>query len=872
MADSPSWTASQEVRVENGYGYGVIGADLHVHPDRGPVYLLTGHQGPRELVLSREEETGLPAQPSKVLNARYALVDFTGRRQDLERLGRWRDDRLQGPSAMWLHGPGGQGKTRLADEFARLSTAAGWQVVDAVHGPGSVLPVPGSTDLRMPEAVGLLVIVDYADRWPLSHLTLLLSNAVLRRDRPARVLFIARSAHSWPAIRTLLEDLNGQAADLPLGPLPGRIGSADDRRAMFDAAWRRFAGLYNLPEQNPTGPPNGLDRPEFGLILMLHMAALVSVDSHARGVESHTANLSAYLLDRELAHWTRLYEARQEQFDFQTPPSTMACAVFTAALHGATPYAEAWDTVAGLELDTPTERILKDHAVCYPPVFADSALEPLYPDRLAEDFLALTIPGHALSAHPPANWAPRLVRVLTGAAEGRPAPPASRIARSMTVLTASAAPGRWPHVGVILDQILTTSPHLARTAGNDALMALAQVDRLRTDTLAAVVATLPAPGHDGDLAEGAAAMVRRLTLQQIRESTDISVRAAARAELVEYLIDAGQDVMATEESRIAMEELENAGANRGDRADLTGAYALALHLRSTVSYQNGQADSARDQIDRSVELYRACGPDAAFGLARALVDLAHTHFGEGRVQEALDVQREVLGLAQELVARSPGRHERLLGDCWNNLAVCLWRARRPDEALEAAHRAVEIRRTLAETDLQTHGGRLAESRCNVFLFLNWLHREEEAQEQGHEVTELWRRLAASNDYRFEGGLANWLTVYADICGSTPDHVDVALAAIAESLAVLGRMATRERRFSWRHGGTLGMLDESCKTAAVLLHRLGRSEESELASRIRSSLRFLGGGPPPRTFTRLALLLEHLGRDEDARWLAPWGEE
>ncbi|MFF4264571.1 hypothetical protein [Streptomyces virginiae] len=202
--------------------------------------------------------------------------------------------------------------------------------------------------------------------------------------------------------------------------------------------------------------------------------------------------------------------------------------------------------MAGLGLGTPTERILKDHAVCYPAMFADSALEPLYPDRLAEDFLALTIPRHALSAHPPAIWAPRLVRVLTGAAEGRPAPPASRIARSMTVLT--AAPGRWPYVGV-MDQILTTSPHLARTAGNDALMALAQVDRSCTDTLAAVVATLPAPGHDGDLGEGAAAMVRRLTLRLIRESTDISVRAAARAELVEYVIDAGQDVMATEESR-----------------------------------------------------------------------------------------------------------------------------------------------------------------------------------------------------------------------------------------------------------------------------------------------------------------------------------
>ncbi|MEU2395755.1 hypothetical protein [Streptomyces sp. NPDC007369] len=38
-------------------------------------------------------------------------------------------------AAPWLHGPSGQGKTRLADHFAGLSTAIGWKVVAATHGP-----------------------------------------------------------------------------------------------------------------------------------------------------------------------------------------------------------------------------------------------------------------------------------------------------------------------------------------------------------------------------------------------------------------------------------------------------------------------------------------------------------------------------------------------------------------------------------------------------------------------------------------------------------------------------------------------------------------------------------------------------------------
>ncbi|SOE07569.1 hypothetical protein [Streptomyces sp. Ag109_G2-15] len=36
----------QVVRVEGGFGYGVIGADLPVFPDRGPVYLLSEYRPP----------------------------------------------------------------------------------------------------------------------------------------------------------------------------------------------------------------------------------------------------------------------------------------------------------------------------------------------------------------------------------------------------------------------------------------------------------------------------------------------------------------------------------------------------------------------------------------------------------------------------------------------------------------------------------------------------------------------------------------------------------------------------------------------------------------------------------------------------------
>ncbi|UFQ14075.1 MULTISPECIES: ATP-binding protein [Streptomyces] len=103
----------QTIRVESGFGYGVVGADLHVFPDRGPLYLL----GERPAV-PVPDGTWLLDQPSRMLNARYRLVDFTGRERERAELAAWRDSPGPRLSATWPHGPGGQGKSRLADEFA----------------------------------------------------------------------------------------------------------------------------------------------------------------------------------------------------------------------------------------------------------------------------------------------------------------------------------------------------------------------------------------------------------------------------------------------------------------------------------------------------------------------------------------------------------------------------------------------------------------------------------------------------------------------------------------------------------------------------------------------------------------------------------
>lgn len=193
----------QEVLAAGGFAYGVIGADLNVFQDRGPVYLLIEHGAPPE-----PDAAWLLAQPSRMLSAHFQIVDFTGRSEERARLAAWRDRPGPRLAAIWLHAAGGQGKTRLAAEFATQSEAAGWKVVTVVHGQSTIVPPPGSADMRLAGgSAGLLLVLDYADRWPLSHLTWLFSNALLHHPVPTRLLLLARSAQPWPATRSALEDI-----------------------------------------------------------------------------------------------------------------------------------------------------------------------------------------------------------------------------------------------------------------------------------------------------------------------------------------------------------------------------------------------------------------------------------------------------------------------------------------------------------------------------------------------------------------------------------------------------------------------------------------------------------------------------------------
>jgi hypothetical protein len=107
-------------------------------------------------------DTGwLLEQPSRLLGARGQVVPFVGRETELRRLRDWRDSDRDRLSVLLLHGPGGQGKTRLAYEFAEQSRSRRWKVVQA----GASSSDSGSAGVAETDTAGVLLIVDYADRW-----------------------------------------------------------------------------------------------------------------------------------------------------------------------------------------------------------------------------------------------------------------------------------------------------------------------------------------------------------------------------------------------------------------------------------------------------------------------------------------------------------------------------------------------------------------------------------------------------------------------------------------------------------------------------------------------------------------------------------
>jgi tetratricopeptide (TPR) repeat protein len=843
----------QNVTAVEGFAYGVIGADMHVLSEGAPLYVLENYLSPPIV-----DSHWLRELPSRMLSARFAVVKFTGRESERNGLLEWC---RTGPqlAARWLHGPGGQGKTRLVGQVAEELIGRGWKVVTATHGLGAVLPQPGSQDMRIGEAPGVLLIVDYADRWSLTHLTWLLSNALVHQTATlARVLLVARTAEGWPTLRQSLARFQAGTSQQLLGFLPDEPGA---RGRAFIAARNSFAPHYGIADPNVIVPPARFDRPGWGLTLTVHMAALVAVDAHVheRPSPQDPVGLTSYLLDRERAHWTYLWKNRARAgkqasgLEFQTRPSVMSRAVFTASLTGPVSDAVGKTVLNSLDLELPSDLILTDHAVCYPPADARLAtvLEPLYPDRLAEDFLGVTMPGHAAD-QPAYPWAPAVATTLL--ARGANQIPAEYTPRAIAFLAAAAE--RWPHVGeTFLHPLLRRDPQLAVDAGSAALTAIADLPQIAIDVLEAIESRLP-PERHVDLDPGIAVLVRRLTEHRLAASDEPGKRAQLYLNLGRRLSNAGDHHQALQATKEAVEIYRDLAAATLLAFEDDLAKALLNHGRTQLNV--GRREEALAATEEAVELFRRLAADNPAGsvpdLAKALTNVGTMRSSLGRQEEALAATEEAMELFRRLAADNPGGPVPDLAQALLTLGMARWHLGRREEALAATEEAVERFRRLAADNPGGSVPDLAKALSNLGTMRSSLSRHEEALAASEEAVLLFRRLAAVNPPAFAPELAMSL----NNLGARMKY----LGRWEEALAATGEAVDLHRRLvATNPAAAEPGLAMSLANLGNDMSYLGRREEALAATTEALELyRRLAAANPATFEPELADSLNNLGED------------
>ncbi|MEU7867627.1 tetratricopeptide repeat protein [Dactylosporangium sp. NPDC049140] len=785
--------------------------------DTGPAYALVRHAEFAGRGAGAEEPGWLRRQPSRLLDARNGIVPFQGRESELDQLAAWRDDDVP-ERHLLVHAYGGHGKTRLAAHFAGLCTELNWTVWHARQGPVTVeRPAHGTAD-----GAGLLLIVDYADRWNHTDLVRLFADPQLQHGR-LRVLLLGRGAGWWPSMRgELAETRHTVATDLRLGPL---APTAADRLEVFAAARDRFAAadLYDIAEPRRVAAPGALEHAGFGLVLTVHMAALVAVDAAARGHRppEDPHGLSAYLLDREFVSWQRHYQSGLKDREYKTPPTVMGKAVFVAVLTGAMPHVAGERVLTRFGLEVHPHRILADHRTCYPPVDRALVFEPLYPDRLAEDLLALLLPGHSISAYDPDPWSVDVPAALLARVQGG-AP--GFTARTVTFLAAAA--DRWPHVGPrMLYPLLLADPRLALDAGAAALTALAEIDAdrpLRDDHLAvleAVEAILP-QGRDVDLDAGIATLCARLTAHRLALTDDPLERGQLyerlstrfwRAGRNDEALAAGREATAIARTLSAMDselfgsQLGFSLSNLGVQLSLTGRVGEALQTSARA------VDMVRRAVGNDPLRLSA---DFALVLSNHAMRLRQAE----RLEEALAAAREAETAIRLAAAADGGGHDADLAAVLANLGVTLAAAGRPAESVVPTEESVSIRRALVRRDRAAFEPDLAAALSNLANQLCACGRAAEAVEPAQEAFDRTARLAAANPTAFDADLAARATNLANAFAGAGRHRE-ALRASETSVEGARRLAAQNPAVF------APLLATALATLAIGLQDVGRPGES-----------------------------------------------
>ena len=856
----PHQSVTNSVVIGDVFQVADVAGSVTINADRLPFRIAVAGGGPVPISVTRAR-----AQPSRLLLARHQIVPFSGRERTLDRVAEWVGGN-EPIAALLIHGAGGQGKTRLAGQVGVECAAGGWsawQATPAVAGTSTTVSkaeLPGNA---------VLAVVDYADRWSPSALLDLLARL---RDLHAaagaqvRVLMLARSdGYWWPAVAQRAESELSVAADqLELPTLAA--DSTDDRAALFVTAADRFATALNVDRAD--WPVPDLSGDGFAQVLAVHMAALAAVDAarHGEAPPTRPDAVSAYLLRREQAYWHQLH-ARNEA-PVASPPEVMHRAVVAATLVGVRDRVVAGQALAAAgfaDSETLARQIIDDHTVCYPPDDADTVFEPLHPDRLGEDLIGLSTPGHGHhdTARLDRDWTPGAITCLL---TGRHAPEWTSKALAVLVETAY----RWPVVATkVLFPFVRQHPRLMITAGGAALTRFAGIPGIDRTILLTLEPLLPEERHI-DLDIAAAAVSAALMPHRLATTTDPARVARLQADHAWRLANAGRYREALRPAQEAAQIYRRLAQADPDPVHQSGLGTALGYLGAFLSHL-GERDDALGPAQEAVGVHRRLVETYPGGylleLAGSLVNLGALLPNAGRWNEALDVAREAVSVLRRLAEDRPASLPDL-ATALANLGMHLDRLGRHEEAVGPVEEAVVIQRRLVSAKPATHLPDLALSLANLGNLLSQLGRYDEALRRAEEAVDLYRRLAAANPDVHLPGLARALRIVGARLS--------AVGRLGEALIAAEEAVTIERRLvAINPSAHLSALASALINLTAVLGSLDRhaaalrtaEEAVAIRRRLAAGNRTAYLPDLATAVANLGVVLAEVGRDQDAREMA-----
>ncbi|MEU2281913.1 hypothetical protein ABZ614_08240 [Streptomyces sp. NPDC013178] len=776
-----------------------------------------------------------PSSPAALLNAHRAVVPFRGRGDELAELRAWCE--APGLAVRLLHGPGGQGKTRLAIHLADELDDEPWTVLWLARDA-----VPTELPILQCTSSPLLVVVDNAETRT-DQLTVLLRTAVhAARTVRFKVLLLARTDGDWWAElpdTTECEELYDAPAKAlePLEPDPERYAEVY-REAVEGLAralpevpgqpsnWRRAVATCLARFSPPTSRT-----PDMELALTVHMTALVDLldAAHEPGSPGR-GPVEKRLLGYERRYWSAI-KADLGLKAHGGIESVLAAAFLCGAVdHGqAETLLRRVPVLDGQSADT--HRAVRDWiSALYPPPTASEIWGTLRPDRLAEYFVGCHLRD--------GTGGPRLAdRLLVGATE-------AQAARLVTLHTRAAAhPAHRGHLDAELVDLCVRHPAVLGPIAIDVATQVERpeplvsaLDRLTDDPNAApadlmrLLDRLPRTTHT--LAPWALRLTERVTglYRELAEKDPVHLPELARLmrRLCGRLLEMGHRSRAYELTRETVRLVRPLAD--ADPQTFRPHLAASLHNLSLALGVIGRRADAMKPAYEAVGLYR---------------DLVRGPASESDI----DVYRSELAHALNAVASAEGE----LGH--------------PDKALTAMKEAVGIRRKLVEGRDDAPAQQRAELADGLNNLSNWQSecgKYREALDSSRESAEKYQGLAQERPDAFRAGLARSLGTYSNRLRNTGQYVQ-ALRAAEEALAIRRHLAVA-RPDTYLPGLALAL-----NSFAIDLGELGRLKESVRASAEAVDLyRTLYEQEPAAFAERLAMSLnthanqlDNIGRLEDA---------